>query len=56
MRKVKPIEIQYHYVGDDSPEAKIESERIVDEFFDKLFSKIIQEAKKKNLSKESKSK
>ena len=47
MRKVKPIEIKYHYVGDDSPEAKKESERIVDEFFDKLFSKIIQEAKRK---------
>jgi len=47
MRKLKPIEIKYHYVGDDSPEAKKESERIVDEFFDKLFSKIIQEAKRK---------
>lgn len=42
MRKVKAIQIQYHYVGDDSPEAKKESERIVDEVFDKIFTKIIQ--------------
>lgn len=42
MRKVKPIEIHYHYVGDDSPEAKAESERILEEVYDKIFRKIIQ--------------
>lgn len=45
MRKVKPIEIKYHYVGDDSPEAKAESERILEQVYDKIFTKIIQDEK-----------
>jgi len=45
MRKVKPIEIQYHYIGDDSPEAKAESERILEEVYDIIFRKIIQDEK-----------
>ncbi len=45
MRKVKPIQIQYHYVGDDSPEAKKESEKILEQVYDKIFTKIIQEEK-----------
>lgn len=45
MRKIKPIEIQYHYIGDDSPKAKAESERILEEVYDKIFRKIIQDEK-----------
>jgi hypothetical protein len=45
MRRVKPIEIKYHYVGDDSPEAKAESERILEEVYDKIFRKMIQDEK-----------
>ena len=45
MRKIKPIEIEYHYVGDDSPEAKAESERILEQVYDKIFTKIIQDEK-----------
>lgn len=49
-RKPKEIKITYHYVGDDSPEQKVEAEKRVNEVFDMIFDeawKSLREKRKK---------
>jgi len=47
MRRVKPIKIIYKYIGDNNPEEKIKSEKILEEVYDRLFEKVFSELREK---------
>jgi len=46
-RKPKKIKVTYKYVGDESPEAKVEAEKRVEEVFDMIFDEAWKNIKEK---------
>ena len=46
MRIAKKPKIKFKYIGDESPEKKIESERILESVYNRIFSKAFDHVRK----------
>ena len=51
MKRPRKIEIKYKHVGDESPEKKKEAEKTVNEFFDGMFDKMLEDKQKREKNK-----